>query len=153
VIATFRPLLWITTAVIVLATTAGAQTPALRGTWSATGAGRTLQGTWTAEPVANRPDAVQGTWTLVNDASQTVMGGTWSAAKNARAWSGSWQARIVSRDNPNGRVVSGTWRGDAVRSSTATTLPDLLRRAQDQPATGVWNAAGRSGGWSLRTSP
>jgi hypothetical protein len=139
--------------VLLIALTAKGQPTRLRGTWAATGAGQTLQGTWTAEPVPDRPDAVQGTWTLVNDARQTVTGGTWSAAKNARAWSGSWQARIVSRDNPDGPVLSGTWRADRVGSSEVTTLLGLLRQAKDQPATGVWNAAGRSGRWSLRTSP
>lgn len=121
----------------------------IRGSWAASAAAGALRGTWTAEPVPNRPDAAQGTWSLIQ-ANRIVASGTWSAAKAASGWNGTWQARVTSGGSP-GQSLSGTWRA-TVAAKDAGMLMDLLKKTLIEQVSGTWARGAQSGGWSLRAS-
>ena len=121
----------------------------IRGSWAATAAAGTLQGTWTAEPVPNRPDAAQGTWSLIQ-ANQVLASGTWSAAKAAGLWNGTWQARIATGGSP-GQSLSGTWRA-TVTAKDSGMLIDLLKKTLSEQVSGTWARGAQGGAWSLRGS-
>ncbi len=134
---------------------AGQAPPALRGSWAAsTDAKRMLYGTWSAQTLPASPNVAQGSWTLLNEASQIVLEGTWSALKSQRSWNGTWSARIVPSGraaSPSGRVVSGTFRAD-LDGSDAKTLEEMLQRTLQTQVTGAWRSSGLQGGWSLKGS-
>jgi hypothetical protein len=125
----------------------GAQQGELSGTWTAKNAnGLVLMGTWTAA-VDTASGGVVGTWTLVDGRGRTLANGGWAAAKARALWSGAWRANIAGRDG----AYSGAWsaRVDLEREAP---LAELFASAVRSVVTGTWQSAGRSGGWSIRTT-
>lgn len=119
------------------------------GTWSATGAGGPLSGTWTAT-LGDSPYVAYGAWALLDASGKTVLSGTWSASKAQKTWEGSWQARIGN----SAAAFAGTWRARSPIVSPAS-LADLFEFAVSNIATGEWHLGPRSkpirsGGWAIR---
>jgi len=137
-----RILLWL----LALGAIGAAETTYWEGTWTATGGGTTLGGTWTARPHQD-PTVGQGAWTLRDGSGRVVASGSWSARKGEKSWEGTWQARASS-----GPIYSGTWTARAPLDS-ASAFGAMLDRAVEQVVSGSWrDGRGRSGGWSIRCS-
>ena len=124
-----------------------AQTPR-QGTWAArSGAGPTLNGTWTAvaDPTTG---AVTGTWTLLAAKGKTVVArGAWSAAKSAAGWSGAWRAAASGSKTE----YAGTWSA-RVDLKPDAQFTDLFETAVKAAVSGNWRAGRQSGTWSIRAS-
>jgi hypothetical protein len=129
---------------LLLATCPIAAAQQLRGRWSATAGGRTLSGTWTAQP-HEETDAAFGTWTLLDRSGKRMVYGTWSARKAKDTWEGRWLAEV-----DRGRKYEGSWMA---RLGKPGSLPliDLFRSASDRIVSGTWRSdSGLSGAWSIQ---
>ena len=129
---------------ILLAACPIASAQQLRGRWSATVQGRTLGGTWTAQP-HKEPDAAFGTWTLLDHSGKRMAFGTWSARKAEGIWEGRWLAEV-----DRGRRHEGSW---TARLDKPGSLPliDLFTSALDRVINGTWRTgSGLSGAWSIK---
>ena len=118
-----------------------------QGTWAASsGAGPTLNGTWTAaaDPATGN---VTGTWTLIDPKGRVVARGVWSAAKSARGWRGAWRAAAEGRKTE----YSGTWSADIALKPNAP-FASLFESAVKGAVGGSWRAGRRSGTWSIRAA-
>lgn len=122
---------------------------ALSGGWAAVAGKRPFQGSWSAEITAETPDAAVGSWTMVDDKGNVVMGGTWSANKDPKGWRGAWSARIA----PSASIVSGTWQADPAGLKGCKTFVDMLKRGSQAQITGTWRAGHARGTWWLRPLP
>jgi hypothetical protein len=131
---------------LLLAFSALAQEPALRGTWTATAGSQTFRGSWGAETSAHNPDYAQGYWTLLNDSGERVLEGTWSARKTAARWHGTWTARTSP-----GRSFSGVWDAD-ITESKAKTFVDMLTLTLEKEVGGFWRSGRDQGNWWLKGS-
>ena len=117
------------------------------GTWSAaTSTGRTVMGTWTANPDSTGR-AVTGTWTLSDGQGRAVMTGGWSAAKAPTQWNGAWRANAVGRTEE----YSGTWTSSVDLKGDAT-FAELFEKAAQSVVSGNWRAGTQSGAWSIRAA-
>jgi hypothetical protein len=126
--------------------------PVLHGTWTATaGPTQVYRGSWSAQPLPDNPNAVRGSWTLVNGVNQVVLEGTWSAEKSVGGWQGTWSARILTRPSSPGRLVSGTWQA-TTGDSSGKTLAEMLQHTMQRQVTGSWRSGRLAGNWSLRGS-
>jgi hypothetical protein len=119
-----------------------------QGTWSATGAGRVLNGTWTATE-GDSPQVAVGTWALIDGSGKETLTGTWSVRKAEKTWQGAWQARIGTAG-----AFAGTWEA-RVPIVSAGTFSGLLEFATSNVVSGAWHLgpaghAIQSGGWSIR---
>ncbi len=132
--------------VLAVAAQLGAQSPSWRGTWSATGLGRTLTGAWTARS-GDDSNTVLGSWTLLDPAGKPLASGYWSARKAEKSWEGAWQTR-----DAKGLTLSGSWSAQAPIPVPAG-LSGLLEAALSQVAKGTWQRGGRKGAWAIRTYP
>lgn len=124
----------------------GAQSPAWRGTWSATGLGRTLTGSWTATR-GEDSNTVLGSWTLLDPTGKALASGSWSARKSEKLWKGAWQTR-----DARGQTLSGSWTAQAPNPAPSG-LTGLLESALSQVANGTWQRGGRKGAWAIRAYP
>jgi hypothetical protein len=125
--------------------------PVLHGTWTATaGPTQVYRGSWSAQPLPDKPNTVRGSWTLVNGANQVVVEGSWSAEKSVGGWQGTWSARILTRPSSPGRLVSGTWA--TTGDSSSKTLTEMLQYTMQRQVTGSWRSGRLAGNWSLRGS-
>ena len=130
-----------------LAWPALAQSTTWRGTWSATGPGVNLSGSWTAR-LHEDPNSGLGTWTLFDAAGRTAAAGSWSARKSEQAWQGRWSALLPNERRP----ISGTWTARA-RIDGSARFAELLRSALTQVVSGTWGRSGaQTGAWSIRAS-
>ena len=121
-----------------------AQPPQLKGPWSATAAGGTLAGTWTAQP-HEEADAVWGTWRLLDRSGGVLGSGSWSARKEKEGWQGLWNATVAG-----GGAYSGNW---AAQLSVSNSLPliELFAESVKEVVSGTWSAdRGQFGAWSIR---
>ena len=137
-------------AVLLIASGAPGQEPlpAIHGTWQATfGPARALQGRWTGHALPNRPDAGEGSWSLLSDGGRTVLEGTWAAQKTRHGWQGSWTARTLRGDE-----LSGTWRAD-IEDAYDKTFRDMLEWTVQQEISGQWRSGRHAGNWRLKGSP
>lgn len=119
--------------------------PVFRGNWTATaGPTQIFRGTWSAQTSPHRPNAAQGSWTVLNEASEIVLQGTWSASKSREGWQGTWTAKT-----PNGRPFSGTWTADLADFS-GKTFQEMLERTVLREVAGSWQMSRQHGNWWLR---
>jgi hypothetical protein len=141
---------------LLLSTCVFAQQPApvLQGTWAASaGAKQAFRGTWSAQPLPGRPNAVIGAWTILDAANRVVREGTWSAEKSAQGWQGAWSARAMTGrsaagDATLGAPVSGTWQTDAA-DLNVRTLTELLQKTVEREIAGTWRRGQAAGHWRL----
>lgn len=118
-----------------------------QGTWAASsGAGPTLNGTWTAAPDP-ATGTVAGTWTLIDPKGRVVARGVWSAAKSTRGWRGAWRAAAEGSKTEH----SGTWSADIALKADAP-FAALFESAVKAAIGGTWRAGRRSGSWSIRAA-
>lgn len=123
--------------------------PLLSGSWIATAAGNQVyRGQWSGQLLPGRPDAAQGSWLILNDASRIVLQGTWAAEKSKQAWRGQWSARMATGRQASGTVVSGTWQTTA--DPTVSTLAEMLQHTLRQQVAGSWRSGQRAGNWWLK---
>ncbi|HEX4403297.1 MAG TPA: hypothetical protein VH560_00610 [Polyangia bacterium] len=108
-------------------------------------AGQVFRGAWSADIALATPDVAVGTWTLVDDHGNRVMGGTWSARQARRGWHGAWSARVAATN----AILSGTWDADDRTLAGAKTFDDLLRRTAEKQIAGVWRLGRARGDWWL----
>ena len=119
----------------------------IEGSWIATFGSRQYRGEWSAQALANNPNAAVGSWTLFGDGNKIVLQGTWSAERAAKRWAGTWSAR-----SQGGWSLTGTWEADA-KSLTGKTFEDMLRQTGDKQIAGWWRARAASGNWWLMALP
>ena len=118
--------------------------PVIRGSWLATlGPARVLHGIWSGHALLGRPDAAQGSWTLVSDANLILLKGTWSTQKSPRGWQGTWSARTLQ-----GRSFSGTWESN-LAGFNGKTFEDMLRHTSEKVIAGEWRSGRLRGNWRL----
>jgi len=121
---------------------------ALRGSWTATaGLSRTFWGTWTAQLSPDKPNAAEGSWTLLNQDGQTLLEGTWAANKTRFGWQGAWAARTMT-----GQSLSGAWTAE-ITGSSSKTLKQMLEWTLEKDILGSWHSGRDQGKWRLRGSP
>lgn len=117
-----------------------------QNTWSArSSTGRTLTGTWTANPPDPKTGDITGTWTVIDAKGKPVARGGWSAAKALKGWTGAWRA-IVSGSK---QEYSGSWSADIDLKPNAR-FAELFEAAVKSAVSGTWRAGRQSGGWSIR---
>ena len=141
---------WSLVAALSLASCAFAQeaSPILHGRWTATiGPSQALRGTWIAQALPGRPNAVHGSWTLLGDNGQILLEGKWSAEKAGGAWQGTWTARTRQ-----GRSFSGTWRAD-IDDLRGKTFEQMLEWTVEKQIAGSWRSGSAQGNWWLKGSP
>ena len=129
---------------LILAGAIRAERVQLTGSWSATANGRTLAGTWTAQP-HEEADAAWGAWSLVDRSGRLLGSGSWTARKEKDRWRGLWNAEVTG-----GGAYSGSW---TAQLSVSDSLPlfELFRAAVNEVVSGTWSAdRGQSGAWSIR---
>jgi len=124
------------------------QSLVFQGTWTATvgSGGQDFRGSWGAQTSPQNPNALQGSWNLLNNAGEIALQGTWSARKSAGAWHGTWSARSAG-DGP----YSGTWDAD-LHSFPGKTLQEMLKRALEKQVAGSWRSSRYQGFWWLNGS-
>jgi hypothetical protein len=131
--------------------------PAWRGTWAATATQtHSFRGHWSAKLLPDTHNAVQGSWTLLNDANQIVLEGTWSAEKSPRGWRGTWSAEKSPRGwrgtwsarPAAGRRFSGTWTSD-MPDFSGKSFEDMLQSTIEKQLSGSWRSGRMQGGWWL----
>jgi len=128
------------------ATARAAAASTFSGVWSATNrGGQVFRGAWSADVALATPDIALGSWTLVDDHGNAVMGGTWSARRVARGWHGAWSARVATSNE----ILSGTWDADDRTLAGAKTFGDLLGRTAEKQIAGVWRMGRARGNWWL----
>lgn len=159
---TTSPVLWISLICLVASTVLGisrsAQSTALqsppqkssqifRGSWTASaGPTQIFRGAWSAEISAHSRNSARGSWTLTNDANETILEGTWSAQITAQDWQGSWTARAH-----NGRSLSGTWNAD-LPDLGRKSLQDMFERTLSKQVAGSWRSGRDQGHWWLNST-
>jgi hypothetical protein len=117
-----------------------------RGRWRATFQGRTMGGTWTAQP-HSEPDAAYGTWSLLDPAGKRLARGTWGAGKIRDQWEGRWRAEV-----DGGGKHAGSWTAK-VDGEGSLPMIDLFRLAVEQAVSGTWRSDSRlSGTWSIQAN-
>jgi hypothetical protein len=138
---------WRVLALLVCTGTFGWQSvPVFHGTWEATiGPQEVLHGTWTGRTLPGRPNAGEGSWTIVN-AGRVVLAGSWRAEKVPRRWEGSWSGRTM-----NGGSLGGTW-GAYLEEWSGKTFQDMLRRTLQEEVSGWWQSGRDQGYWWLKGS-
>jgi hypothetical protein len=123
--------------------------PLFNGSWIATAArNQVYRGQWSGQLLPGRPDAAQGSWLVLDNASRIVQQGTWAAEKSTQGWRGRWSARMAAGSKPSGTVLSGTWQTSA--DSTIATLAELLQRTLQQQVAGSWRSDQLAGNWWLK---
>ena len=136
---------------IVLTCGSFAQQPpdVLRGSWSATvGPNQVYRGQWSGQPLPGQANAVQGSWLVLNDASQILLQGTWAADKAKEGWRGQWSARIATGRQASGPMLSGTWQSTA--DAKSATLAEMLQRTLVEQVSGSWSSGRLAGNWWLK---
>jgi hypothetical protein len=119
----------------------------LTGMWTASvGNGPLMRGTWLAQVSQVTPNAANGSWSLLNDASEIVLTGSWSARKTPKSWEGSWTARAK-----NGRSLSGTWSA-ALGDFNGKTMQEMLALTMQKQIGGTWQSGRYQGNWWLEGS-
>jgi hypothetical protein len=78
------------------ATLGAASRPAISGAWTATAGATAFHGKWSAQALPESPNAVIGSWALLNDGGEVTMQGIWSAKRSGRDWRGTWQANRIA---------------------------------------------------------
>jgi hypothetical protein len=68
------------------------------------------------------PNRAIGSWTLVNEAGDVLLGGTWTAQKTGQALAGH-----VDSSPMKGQLLSGTWTADAA-SLNADSLAEMAEK-------------------------
>jgi hypothetical protein len=134
-------------------TRSNAQTPPqkssqiFRGSWTASaGPTQIFRGAWSAEVSARTPNSARGSWTLTNDANETILEGTWSAQKTTEDWQGTWTAR-----SRNGRPLSGTWNAD-LPDLGHKSLQNMFERTLSKQVAGSWRSGHDQGHWWLNST-
>ncbi|MEP7304439.1 MAG: hypothetical protein ABJA98_02865 [Acidobacteriota bacterium] len=137
------------TLLLALGVLAQPPSPLLSGSWIATTArNQVYRGQWSGQLLPGRPDAAQGSWLVLNDASRIVQQGTWAAEKSKQGWRGQWSVRMATGRQPSGTVLSGTWQTTA--DSTIATLAELLQQTLQQQVAGSWRSGQLGGNWWLK---
>jgi len=140
-----------TTVLLAFGVLAQPPSPLLSGSWIATAArDQVYRGQWSGQLLPGRPDAAQGSWLVLSDASRIVQQGTWAAEKSKQGWRGQWSARMAT-GQPSGTVLSGTWQTTA--DSTTATLSELLQQTLQRQVAGSWRSGQRAGNWWLKGLP
>jgi hypothetical protein len=106
-----------------------------------------FRGAWSAETSAHSPNSARGSWTLTNDANETILEGTWSAQKTTGDWQGTWTARTR-----NGRSLSGTWNAD-LPDLGPKSLQNMFERTLSKQVAGSWRSGHDQGYWWLNSTP
>lgn len=122
--------------------------PVFRGNWTATADPRqVLRGTWAGQTLPAKPNAAQGSWTLLTETGEILLEGTWSAQKTRVGWQGAWTARTL-----RGRSFSGTWEAN-IANLSGKTFKEMLERTAEKEVAGAWRSGGYRGNWWLKSSP
>ena len=119
-----------------------------RGSWTASaGPTQIFRGAWSAEISAHSSKTARGSWTLTNDANETILEGTWSAQITAQDWQGSWTARTRT-----GRSLSGFWNAD-LPDLGRKSLQNMFERTLSKQVAGSWRSGRDQGHWWLNSTP
>jgi hypothetical protein len=118
------------------------------GSWTATaGSAEVFRGAWTTQILPGRPNAAQGSWTLLSGGGDVLLQGTWSARKTGQGWKGTWVARTLP-----GRALSRTWTA-AVCDPSAKLFQDMLQLTTKVQVAGSWRSGRYQGNWWLSGPP
>src|SRR5262245_66410750 len=81
----------------------------IQGSWIATFGSRQYRGEWSAQALANNPNAAVGSWTLFGDGNKIVLQGTWSPRRRQREGPapGPGRPRAARRGRAPGRPLGG----------------------------------------------
>jgi hypothetical protein len=124
---------------------AGEPPPVFQGTWIATAdASRPFAGRWSAQALPGEPDEVQGSWSMVNDAGDTVAQGTWSARRSKGGFKGKWWARTAT-----GGSFKGTFEAH-LPGFKGKTLEDMFVATKTAQISGFWRMGRAHGAWYLK---
>jgi hypothetical protein len=124
---------------------AAAAPPVFEGTWIATsGSSAPLHGRWSAQALPGRPDDMQGSWSMISDAGDTVAQGTWSAQRSKRGFQGKWQARTAT-----GRSFQGSFEAP-LPGFKGKTLEDMFAATKTAQISGYWRMGRAGGAWYLK---
>ena len=119
--------------------------PVFEGTGSRPPAApRPFHGSWSAQALPGQPDDVQGSWSLVNDAGDTVAQGTWSAERRERGLQGELVG--ARRDR---RHVHGHLRSPPPRLQ-GQDAPGHVRRDEGRADLRLLAHGPRHGAWYLK---
>jgi hypothetical protein len=118
-----------------------------RGSWTASaGPTQIFRGAWSAEISAHSSNTARGSWTLTNDANETILEGTWSAQITAQDWQGRWTAR-----SRNGRSLAGSWNAD-LPDLGRKSFQDMFERTLSKQVAGSWRSGRDQGHWWLNST-
>jgi hypothetical protein len=119
--------------------------PVIEGTWIATVGPQTFHGRWVAQALPGRPDEVQGSWSMLNEAGDTVAGGTWSAGRAKRGFQGKWSAKTA-----NGASYNGTFEAH-LPDFKGKTLEDMFAETKKRQISGFFRtSSGVRGAWYFK---
>ena len=119
--------------------------PVFEGTWIATaGSSPPLHGRWSAQALPGQPDEMQGSWSMVSDAGDTVAQGTWSAQRSRRGFQGKWSARAAT-----GGIYKGSFEAH-LPGFKGKTLEDMFAQTKTAQISGYWRMGRAQGAWYLK---
>jgi len=118
--------------------------PVFEGTWIATAGPRVFHGRWSAQALPGRRDEMQGSWSMLNDAGETIGQGTWSAQRSRRGFQGTWFARPAS-----GGLLRGTFEAD-LTGFKGKALEDMFAATKTAQIAGFWRMGAARGNWYLK---
>lgn len=121
--------------------------PVLQGAFTASAGPASFRGKWSATVSARTPNAVAGSWILLNERNDVVLQGTWSAQKSGAGWKGTWRAHVL-----RGRAYSGSWTASEPGPGSKT-FAEMLQAAVKSGAAGTWATGGYGGEWRLVPAP
>jgi hypothetical protein len=124
---------------------AAAPPPVFEGTWIATVGPQVFHGRWVAQAIPGQPDDVQGSFSMVNDAGETVGKGTWSAQRAKRGFQGKWSAR-----GANGGTYNGSFEAH-LPGFKGKTLEDMFAETRTKQISGFFRTSGGvRGAWYFK---
>jgi hypothetical protein len=119
--------------------------PVFEGTWIATaGSSPPLRGRWSAQALPGSADEMQGSWSMIDDAGDTVARGTWSARRSKRGFQGKWQARAAT-----GAIYKGSFEAH-LPGFKGKTLQDMFAGTRTAQISGFWRMGRAEGAWYLK---
>ena len=119
--------------------------PVFHGTWIATAGPAVFRGSWSAQAVPDDLDDVQGSFSILNEAGETVGLGTWSTRRGKRGLGGKWSAR-----GANGGTYTGSFEAH-LPGFKGKTLQDMFAETQTRQISGFWRSSGGArGAWYFK---
>ena len=90
---------------------------------------------------------MQGSWSMVNDAGDTVAQGTWSAQRSKRGFQGKWCGA-----HADGRLLSTAASRPTSPASRARRSQDMFAATKIAQISGFWRMGRAKGAWYLKSA-